>query len=787
MYPHADGSTFVGGDVDAGRQLQNILQRLDRGDAGDGKWPDGKGEYWALCPFHTDHHATNFSVSERGYKCFVCDAEGGLLALARHLGVEIAPAGPAGLTVARYAAAKRLPLEFLRSLGLADATWYGKPALEIPYRNESGQVIARRVRKALGSLDCWRWRKGAKAKGLLYGLWRLPAIREAGWVLLVEGESDCHTAWLKGLPCLGVPGVGMWAGSGAKLLNGLQVFVWREPDLAGTGFVSDIGQDLPRAHVVASTQFKDLSAAHLAGQDVVALIERLKAKAVPIREAVAGALPEIETLYRPLRDQTTDAMRALKGTNEPPSIFWRSGALARIGRDEDDLPIIETMSESALCGRLARCIEFTKQLKGGLRVCPPPIHVVRDIMALGTWPFPPLLGIVEVPVLRPDGTVVADPGYDRATKLYYAPAAGLQVPAIASEPAADQIQQAVTLLIEPMRQFPLVDDASFANALAAMLTPILRPMIAGPVPMGLFDKPQAGTGASLLAEVVATIATGRASAMMPAPRSDEAWRKRITSLLLRGATIAVVDNVEGRLSAPSLGALLTAITWQDRILGESRMVTLPHRMTWIATGNNVKLAGDLPRRCYWVRMDAKQARPWQRTGFKHPNLVEWTLAHRGELLAAALTLVRAWVVAGRPKAKGLPILGGFTGWSETVGGVLAHAGIGEFLGNLTEMYDTMDEETEAWEPFLIAWQQVWDHKEVTVAEFTTSLPDNTALIEALPPDLADAWANHKSFNRRLGGALGKKAEMRFPCGLYVHKGRKGRGGVQWSVREVLKV
>ena len=58
--------------------LRECLTKLNRGDAPDHKYPDGKGEYWTLCPFHADGHAANFSVSERGYKCFACGAQGGL-------------------------------------------------------------------------------------------------------------------------------------------------------------------------------------------------------------------------------------------------------------------------------------------------------------------------------------------------------------------------------------------------------------------------------------------------------------------------------------------------------------------------------------------------------------------------------------------------------------------------------------------------------------------------------------------------------------------------------------
>jgi len=66
--------------------LQAILPRLDRGDAADARFPDSRGEYWALCPFHPDRHATNFSVSRRGYKCFACGAQGSLHHLAQELG-----------------------------------------------------------------------------------------------------------------------------------------------------------------------------------------------------------------------------------------------------------------------------------------------------------------------------------------------------------------------------------------------------------------------------------------------------------------------------------------------------------------------------------------------------------------------------------------------------------------------------------------------------------------------------------------------------------------------------
>jgi len=52
------------------------------------------------------------------------------------------------------------------------------------------------------------------------------------------------------------------------------------------------------------------------------------------------------------------------------------------------------------------------------------------------------------------------------------------------------------------------------------------------------------------------------------------------------------------------------------------------------TGNNIQLAGDMPRRCYWIRLDAKQSSLFHRSGFRHENLRAWMTIHRAGLIAA---------------------------------------------------------------------------------------------------------------------------------------------------------
>jgi hypothetical protein len=145
-----------------------------------------------------------------------------------------------GCTLEAYAASKNLPLEFLTrdDVALEDSTCYVKalsrevPAVEIPYADRDGELLTNRYRVAVGGDDKFRWEKGSTTT--LYGLHKLEEAHDAGYILLVEGESDCHVAWYRGLPAVGVPGVDNWRDGWALHLDDIpKIFVVVEPDEAG--------------------------------------------------------------------------------------------------------------------------------------------------------------------------------------------------------------------------------------------------------------------------------------------------------------------------------------------------------------------------------------------------------------------------------------------------------------------------------------------------------------------------------------------------------------------------
>lgn len=181
-----------------------------------------------------------------------------------------------GVNLLTLAEAKRLPADFLKSLGVSDFKYNGQPSVKIPYYSEDGTEAAVRFRLALYGDSRFKWRKGDR--GIPYGLNKLGQIRKAGWVLIVEGESDCWTAWLHDIPALGAPGKGIWPPSWGDFIEGVEVYVWQEPK--AEDFVLRVLKSAPDLRYIRSPDgIKDVSEAHIQGISVPVLLGELKAKA----------------------------------------------------------------------------------------------------------------------------------------------------------------------------------------------------------------------------------------------------------------------------------------------------------------------------------------------------------------------------------------------------------------------------------------------------------------------------------------------------------------------------
>lgn len=433
--------------------------------------------------------------------------------------------------------------------------------------------------------------------------------------------------------------------------------------------------------------------------------------------ASAGAsnLPIIYIGDRQLRETVDQAVQAIvQHDGDTPTHFVQSSRLVCIGQDEYGRPTINQMGLTHVREVLTHSAQFFRRshsLKGpqeqGLSIgkpINPPRELAEQILARQAQPpylpFPALAGLVEIPILRPDGSIYDQPGYDPQTRLYYVPPSGSEPCCIPSNPTSRDVDEALDLIWDTFGEFPYLSQADRANTLGLLMTPLIRPIILHSIPICLLDAPQKGAGKSMLVVLMCILATGRSAPLMPVPSSEEEWEKRVTTVLMEGQTIVCLDNVRGVLQSATLDLLLTSEMYTGRVLGQSSMLQLPNRSIWTATGNNLKVGGDLARRAYWIRLDPKMSNPWMRTGFRHPDLVSRVTEMRTALVRAIFILVRAWYAAGKPQATGVPVIGTFSHWANTVGSILAHVGVHGFLGNLTQFYEEADETSAQWETSL---------------------------------------------------------------------------------------
>jgi hypothetical protein len=505
------------------------------------------------------------------------------------------------------------------------------------------------------------------------------------------------------------------------------------------------------------------------------------------KKAGRGMVPGITVTDRRVPDVSEDTLAALRVANEPPELFMRSGDMVHVVRDERERPSIERVDEAYFRGCMARAVDYFKvTLQGGEIHIPPPIEVVRDVMSRSEdWGFPPLTSLVEIPTLRPDGTILDTPGYDPQSHMIYAPAAGLETLPVPESPTVDDVDGAVALLDDTIGEFPYADQASRANTFGLLLTPIVRPALQGCcTPLALIDAPRAGTGKSLLVDVFSTITTGRPGAMMPYPEKEEEMQKQVFSSLIAGRPLICFDNLEGILQSPCLALAITAKDYESRVLGVSENMVVPNNATWVVTGNNIRPSGDMPRRCYQIRLDAKMSNPFRGRTFRHSDLLAWVSENRARLLHALLVIARYWFAAGQPVKIADP-LGSFEAWHRTVGSILAYAGVEGFLGNLDEFMVQADETALQWEGFLLALADQYPKGSAfTVSELAEQAAKSDRLRHSLPDTLSMALEKKSGgFQRSLGNAFSKRREMRFgETGAHLVRGSISRTrAVYWKV------
>jgi hypothetical protein len=398
--------------------------------------------------------------------------------------------------------------------------------------------------------------------------------------------------------------------------------------------------------------------------------------------------------------------------NDPPRLF-AMGAIACCAHADGTL---EAYDADAWLLHVARLIDFlipapTRYDPDRVKIVNPPAHPLRMVPKDILRKLPVLDGITHTPYLTVDGGLVQRDGYDAESRLILH--SDVTLPPIPDVPGASDLSQAVKLLNEEwLGDFPFVSQTARANALALLLTLTGRALF-GLAPLTIIDASTPGSGKGLLLHTSGLIATGKYPELMELPADGEEQRKKVTTALMAGNNFLAWDESHV-IKGKTLAMILTAETYKDRVLGGNKMFRVRNRFTQVALGNNVSVYGDMKRRVVPVRLEPDDEHPERRDNFRHPDLAQWVLAHRGELLGAVLTIWRGWITAGRPMA---PItMGSFERWARAVGGALANAGITGFLEGTAEWLEFSDPDADGWGEHLKQLHNIYGEKWFTVPD-----------------------------------------------------------------------
>ena len=339
------------------------------------------------------------------------------------------------------------------------------------------------------------------------------------------------------------------------------------------------------------------------------------------------------------------------------------------GRIVENQVIVE-VGEYALAERLATAATFQKwdgrkRGGGGLKRVDPPKDVVKTLVERGySLKLPVLVGVVNCPQFIVDGRILDQPGYDAQTGMFFDPR-GATFLAVAESPTLGgrHSGEGPAAAALPHLRFQERHGSSRGD--------VARPDQAGAAGDGdgalaRLRRSRGGSGKSMIVDIAAILATGETAPVFAQGHDLEEFEKRLSVQLMAGRQIIAIDNINNELDGDLLNQSLTQLRIDLRILGLSKKVTVRCSTVITATGNNLKLVGDLTRRAVIGRLDPETDRPEIRQ-FDYDPLVD-ARENRAELVAAALTILKAYCVAGMPGRP--PRLQGFGEWSDLVRGAL---------------------------------------------------------------------------------------------------------------------
>ncbi len=476
-------------------------------------------------------------------------------------------------------------------------------------------------------------------------------------------------------------------------------------------------------------------------------------------------------------------------------VYEQSRSLVRVAGNK-----IERVDDAWLRNYIEQIVRFyvSKETKEGFTRKPQhcPLDVSKRIASLyGSWNLKQLKSVINLPIMRYDGSVLDQLGYDESTQLLLVNDDYEKFPTISMNPTEDEVKASLERIWKPFSLFPFNSETDRGVLLAALLSIVIRPVLETN-PGFLFRSATFGSGKTLLALCIEAAANASRS-IMAWPDQQAEQRKSLISVLQTAPSIVILDNLIGKWNSPDLAAIFTSGVFGDRKLGHSESIEVVTKSLIIGTGNNVIPAGDLSRRILTCNLDPGQERPDKRDFPWNPiDLIkENIIQYRVDLL----TVLRGYYSAGCP-AHATGKFGSFDEWERIVRQTicwikdknLAPVSIDDPLSSIDENFDE-DPETEKLRILLINWYEQFADKNITIAallaevknsmqEYSWGPKINSNLVNVVKEICYDRKGE---LNSKLMGAWVKRNKNRIIDGFCLDKTKtKVQGIYGWYVRKL---
>lgn len=456
--------------------------------------------------------------------------------------------------------------------------------------------------------------------------------------------------------------------------------------------------------------------------------------------------------------------------------YQRAGIVVHIGTDPGTKETtIRPLSVYLMIRILSKyvCFEKFDRRRNEWVAYDPPYSHCRNLYESGKYPhLPILLGLTSQPYLRPDRSLMVEPGYDQGTGLF-----GIfdQTKfALSDAPSRQEAEDALAIILNLLNEFSFKTKHDEAAAVSAILTATIRPSLSL-APMYHCRAPQISSGKSYLTSIFSCFATASSASGTTFPSNDEECQKLLLASFMKAPAVLCFDNMTSDLLPhKSLCCALTEEFITGRILGFSKTTTVGTRILLLSSGNNVGPTQDMCRRTVIINLDPACEIPAARTFKNQPLSV--VRSHREFYVSLALTVIRAWIVAGSPITK-VPPVATYNEWSDLCRQPLLWLGYPDPAESIFSSMN-QDPDRETLGRLLHAWDDCFRTKPKMIREAISM-----ANQELLYVFMDIAGERDKLNNRRLGRWISRKAG-RIVDGLKFERDSSTRSAEAWKVIHV---